>query len=141
MKIFAKIIEVGAAVQGQGLNGNVWTKWPVVAECQDGDSKLALDVFRDQLPEGIVPGAEGWLRFTVRVVNSRNGGKFNAFRFGSFTPVVAAKGANLQPAGISGDGGAVAAPRGEKAAQIENFKENEGQGTSEEEKKGDGLPF
>ena len=134
MKLFAKIIEVGAAVQGQGLNGYVWTKWPIVVECQDGDSELALDVFRDELPEGIVPGAEGWLRFTVRVVNSRNGGKFNAFRFRSFTPLVAAKGANLQSTGISSAQWSTAAPQGEKVAQIENLE-------GEEEKKGDGLPF
>lgn len=76
-----------------------WTAWPVVFEDAQGENSMMIEVFRDQLPEGVKPGAEGWLIYNMSVFMAQNGGLYNQVRFVKFEPVARQSGAQSPATG------------------------------------------
>lgn len=137
MKLFVKVVEIGNKVTGTSPNGNPWTLWPVTFEDVNGENSMDLNVMREELPEQIKPGAEGWLMFNIKMAVSKNGNRYNAIRFQAFRAVEPVAGTKTaQESHEAGGDGKLPTEAG-KAAQSENLRQNGGNGMQT----GGPLPF
>ena len=137
MKLFAKVVEIGNKVTGMSPNGNHWTLWPVKFEDVNGENSMDLNVMREELPEHIKPGAEGWLMFNIKMAVSKSGNSYNAIRFNAFRAVEAANGTKPAQESHETDGAVRSTTEAEKVAQNENLGQNGGNGMQT----GGQLPF